>query len=69
MLDRADCATILSAVVALGRDLKTETVAEGVETEQQFNALCAAGVTLVQGYLFGVHARHRILCWIVPQLI
>jgi hypothetical protein len=54
MLDRADCATILSAVVALGRDLKTETVAEGVETEQQFNAVCAAGVTLVQGYLFGV---------------
>lgn len=54
MLDRADCAAIVSAVVALGRDLKTETVAEGVETEQQFNALCAAGVTLVQGYLFGV---------------
>ncbi len=54
MLDRADCAAIVSAVVALGRDLKTQTVAEGVETERHLNALRAAGVTLVQGYLFGV---------------
>jgi EAL domain-containing protein (putative c-di-GMP-specific phosphodiesterase class I) len=50
---RADCAAIVSAVLALGRGLDTETVAEGVETEQQFGILRAAGVTFVQGYLFG----------------
>ena len=50
---RADCAAIVSAVLALGHSLETETVAEGVETEQQFGILRAAGVTFVQGYLFG----------------
>jgi diguanylate cyclase (GGDEF)-like protein len=53
MTRRADCAAIISAVLALGRALDTETVAEGVETEQQFGILRAAGVTFVQGYLFG----------------
>jgi EAL domain-containing protein (putative c-di-GMP-specific phosphodiesterase class I) len=50
---RTDCAAIVSAVLALGRGLETKTVARGVETEQQFGVLCAAGVTLVQGELFG----------------
>lgn len=50
---RTDCAAIVSAVLALGRSLNTETVAEGVESEQQFSILRASGVTLVQGYLFG----------------
>ena len=50
---RADCAAIVSAVLALGRSLDTETVAEGVETEQHFDILRAAGVTFVQGRLFG----------------
>jgi len=50
---RADCAAIVSAVLALGRGLDTETVAEGVESEQHFAILRAAGVTYVQGYLFG----------------
>ncbi len=53
MTERADCAAIVAAVLALGHSLKTETVAEGVETEQQFELLRAAGVNLVQGYLFG----------------
>jgi len=50
---RTDCAAIVSAVLALGRGLETETVAQGVETEQQFGVLRAGGVTLVQGELFG----------------
>jgi len=54
MTKRADCAAIVAAVVALGHSLKTQTVAEGVETEQQLGILRAAGVTMVQGYLFGV---------------
>ncbi len=54
MTKRADCAAIVAAVIALGRSLKTQTVAEGVETEQQLAILREAGVTMVQGYLFGV---------------
>jgi EAL domain-containing protein (putative c-di-GMP-specific phosphodiesterase class I) len=53
MTKRADCAAIVAAVVALGESLNTQTVAEGVETEQQLAILRAAGVTMVQGYLFG----------------
>jgi predicted signal transduction protein with EAL and GGDEF domain len=50
---RADCAAIVSAVLALGQSLNTATLAQGVETEQQFGILRAAGVTFVQGPLFG----------------
>jgi EAL domain-containing protein (putative c-di-GMP-specific phosphodiesterase class I) len=50
---RADCAAIISAVLALGSGLDIMTVAEGVETEQQFELLRAAGVNFVQGFLFG----------------
>jgi diguanylate cyclase (GGDEF)-like protein len=53
MTKRADCAAIVAAVVAIGQSLNTQTVAEGVETEQQLGSLRAAGVTMVQGYLFG----------------
>jgi diguanylate cyclase (GGDEF)-like protein len=53
MIARADCAAIVAAVVALGHSLNRQTVAEGVETEQQLAMLRAAGVTMVQGYLFG----------------
>ena len=43
----------MCAVINLGRSLDIVTVAEGVETQAQFQALRAAGVTQVQGYLFG----------------
>jgi diguanylate cyclase (GGDEF)-like protein len=50
---RADCAAIVSAILALGSGLEIMTVAEGIETKQQFELLRAAGVNFVQGYLFG----------------
>jgi EAL domain-containing protein (putative c-di-GMP-specific phosphodiesterase class I) len=50
---RAECAAIISSVRALASGLNMQTTAEGVETEQQFSVLRAAGVDLVQGYLFG----------------
>jgi EAL domain-containing protein (putative c-di-GMP-specific phosphodiesterase class I) len=53
LLERSDCAAITCAVINLGRSLDIVTVAEGVETEAQFQALRAAGVTQAQGYLFG----------------
>ena len=50
---RADCAAVVASVLALGSDLDLATVAEGVETKQQFEILRASGVKYVQGYLFG----------------
>jgi EAL domain-containing protein (putative c-di-GMP-specific phosphodiesterase class I) len=40
-------------VIGLGRSLNMTTTAEGIETEEQFEIIRAAGVTLAQGYLFG----------------
>jgi EAL domain-containing protein (putative c-di-GMP-specific phosphodiesterase class I) len=40
-------------VVTLAYGLNIATTAEGVETEEQFELLRAAGVTQVQGFLFG----------------
>ncbi len=44
--------TIVRAIVALGRGLGLELVAEGVETVAQAHRLQALGCTLMQGYLF-----------------
>jgi diguanylate cyclase (GGDEF)-like protein len=49
----ADCAAIVSAVANLGRNLHVDTVAEGVETEDQLVLARAAGCTHAQGFLFG----------------
>ena len=48
-----DAATIVHAVVSIGRALGMKVVAEGVETPEQQRFLAAAGVHLMQGYLFG----------------
>ncbi|MDA9503325.1 hypothetical protein XI09_00355 [Bradyrhizobium sp. CCBAU 11386] len=50
---RRDCAAVVASAVALARGLDVATVAKGVETPAQFEALQAAGVDFVQGYLFG----------------
>jgi EAL domain-containing protein (putative c-di-GMP-specific phosphodiesterase class I)/hemoglobin-like flavoprotein len=47
------CAAIVCAIANLGRTLHIVTTAEGVETEEQFELLRAAGCTQAQGYLFG----------------
>jgi diguanylate cyclase (GGDEF)-like protein len=46
-------ATIIRAVIALGRGLNLPVVAEGVETVQQLNFLAAEGCNEVQGYYIG----------------
>ncbi len=51
MTNRADCAAIISAVLALAHSLDIETTAEGVETEDQLRILRMAGVSTIQGYL------------------
>ena len=51
MTKRADCAAIISAVLALAQSLEIETTAEGVETEDQLRILRLARVSTVQGFL------------------
>jgi diguanylate cyclase (GGDEF)-like protein len=50
---QADAASIVHAIVSLGRGLGMKVTAEGVETAEQQLFLRAAGVHLLQGYRFG----------------
>ncbi|MDO9286166.1 MAG: EAL domain-containing protein [Aquabacterium sp.] len=47
-----DALAIVGAISSLGRSLGMSTTAEGVETDEQLAAVCAAGCVEVQGYLF-----------------
>jgi EAL domain-containing protein (putative c-di-GMP-specific phosphodiesterase class I) len=49
----ADCAAIVSAVASLGRNLRVDTVAEGIETQDQLVLARASGCTHAQGFLLG----------------
>ena len=51
-LDDARHRCIVRAIVDLGRDLRMQVVAEGVETAQQADLLRRMGCDLVQGYHF-----------------
>jgi len=53
IVDNPNSMAIVSAVGGLVRQLDMAATAEGVETEEQFAILRAAGVTYAQGYLFG----------------
>jgi diguanylate cyclase (GGDEF)-like protein len=48
-----DAAALVSAIAALARALGLRTVAEGVETQEQAEALMALGCDALQGYRFG----------------
>ncbi len=62
--DRHDAA-ITRAVLALSRELELDTVAEGVETEDQRAFLERLGCGLIQGYLTGAPQPPELL---VPRL-
>ena len=49
----ADDATIVGTIIHMGRSLKMDVVAEGVETEDQLTVLQSLDCTIVQGLLFG----------------
>ena len=52
MTERAEEAAIVSAVVDLARSLGLDTIAEGIETQEQLDALAALGCEVGQGYLW-----------------
>lgn len=51
--DNSDGAHIAKAILGLGKNLKLEIVAEGVETIEQLKFLRAENCSHIQGYLFG----------------
>jgi EAL domain-containing protein (putative c-di-GMP-specific phosphodiesterase class I) len=58
VVSRRDCAAVVDSVIALARGLDIATVAKGVESHEQLEALLAAGVDFAQGYLFGRAVPH-----------
>lgn len=52
MLDSKEKAQIVHTIIQLGESLKLNIVAEGVETEEQFNYLARLNCDTFQGYLF-----------------
>lgn len=52
VVDDEHTAAITQTIVQLGRTFGLQVVAEGVETEAQFETLCDLGVDAFQGYLF-----------------
>jgi len=51
-LDNTDRHPLVESMLAIGRHMHLEVVAEGVETEQQRDILVALGCTRIQGFLF-----------------
>jgi EAL domain-containing protein (putative c-di-GMP-specific phosphodiesterase class I) len=54
---RADSLAIIKAVIGLGQSLGMSVTAEGVETEEQLNAVKEQGCNEVQGYYFSPPLR------------
>ena len=52
MANNPDDAAITAAIISLGRNMKREIVAEGVETVAQARLLLAQGCHVMQGFLF-----------------
>jgi diguanylate cyclase (GGDEF)-like protein/PAS domain S-box-containing protein len=61
MLIDPEIAAIVTSVINLAASLKMSTVAEGIETQEQANALRAAGCTLGQGYFLGEPQPEAVL--------
>lgn len=49
----ASAKVIIETIISMAQHLKIKTVAEGVETEEQYEILKSIGCDLYQGYLFG----------------
>ena len=66
-LPEPDSVAIVRAISALGASLEIATVAEGVETATQLEALVAVGCDVLQGYLFSKPQPAREVPGIIAQ--
>lgn len=53
MSQSGDDETIIKTIIVLSKELKIKTIAEGVETNNQYEILKELGCDEIQGYLFG----------------
>ena len=53
MIEDANDASIVKAIIALGKNLGLDVVAEGVETERHAQLLIELGCDVGQGWFFG----------------
>lgn len=65
MTDNPDDATIVSAMISMGRGLRQRVIAEGVETKEQFEFLLSQQCDEGQGYYFG----RPVLAPVLSQLL
>jgi diguanylate cyclase (GGDEF)-like protein/PAS domain S-box-containing protein len=62
----SEVSPLVEAIVALGRSLKMEVVAEGIETKEQLEGLVALGCDMWQGYL---HSRPEVASVVLQCLL
>ena len=55
--------TIVRSIVQICADLNIQMIAEGVESEQEMNAVCDLGIQLMQGFYFGPPAFEALPVW------
>ena len=60
-----ECFTIVSAIFAMCRSMDLQVIAQGVETQDQFDTLAAMGCDFMQGFMLGKPVAARQL----PELI
>ena len=58
LADSAEDVSVVQTLVALGRTLDLEVVAEGVELESQLNVVAEVGCNGAQGFLLGRPLDH-----------
>ncbi len=66
--DGSPAGKLAGAVIALADSLALETIAEGVETPEQAQALLAHGCTMLQGFLFSRAVPPAVLPGIAAAL-
>jgi EAL domain-containing protein (putative c-di-GMP-specific phosphodiesterase class I) len=44
---------IIKAILSLGHGIGAKVIAEGIETVEEYNELCAMGIDYGQGYFLG----------------